>query len=84
MVAGSWRILESTAHKLRAPAAPLIGSAFSSVKGMSVVGAAVATAVLSGSNANITGVATGSATITVKAIDLDNPMTSQSFEVSVP
>ena len=46
--------------------------------------AAVATAVLSGSNANITGVATGSATITVKAIDLDNQMTSQSFEVSVP
>ena len=45
---------------------------------------AVATAVLSGSNANITGVASGSATITVKAIDLDNQMTSQSFEVSVP
>lgn len=45
---------------------------------------AVATAVLSGSNANITGVASGSATITVKALDLDNQMTSQSFEVSVP
>ena len=45
---------------------------------------AVATAVLSGSNANITGVASGSATITVKAIDLDNQMTSQTFEVSVP
>ena len=46
--------------------------------------AAVATAVLSGSNLNITGVATGSATITVRAIDLDNQMTSQTFEVSVP
>ena len=45
---------------------------------------AVATAVRSGSNANITGVASGSATITVKAIDLDNQMTSQTFEVSVP
>ncbi len=45
---------------------------------------AVATAVLSGSNANITAVASGSTTITVKAIDLDNQMTSQSFEVSVP
>ena len=46
--------------------------------------AAVATAVVSRSNVNITGVATGSATITVKATDLDNQMTSQSFEVSVP
>ncbi len=50
--------------------------------------AAVATAVVSGSNANITGVASGvasgTATITVKAIDLDNQMTSQTFEVSVP
>ena len=41
---------------------------------------AVATAVLSGSNANIT----GSSSVTIRAIDLDNQMTSQTFEVSVP
>jgi cyclophilin family peptidyl-prolyl cis-trans isomerase len=45
---------------------------------------AVATAVVSGSNVDITGVATGSTTITVKAFDLDGQMASQTIPVTVP
>ena len=94
-VGGSSRALEDVPINVVAPA-PVVLDPTKLVKVTSVAvvpvlryellssDAAVATAVLSGSNANITGVATGSATITVKAIDLDNQMTSQSFEVSVP
>jgi cyclophilin family peptidyl-prolyl cis-trans isomerase len=43
----------------------------------------VATAVLNGNNVDITGVAAGNTTVTVKAIDLDGQMVSQTIEVTV-
>jgi uncharacterized protein YjdB len=44
----------------------------------------VATAVVSGGNVNVTGVATGTTTITIDAIDLDGNKVSQDFDVTVP
>jgi cyclophilin family peptidyl-prolyl cis-trans isomerase len=45
---------------------------------------AIATAVVNGTNVDITGVATGTTTITVKAIDLDGQMVSQTIPLTVP
>jgi cyclophilin family peptidyl-prolyl cis-trans isomerase len=44
----------------------------------------VATAAVSGGNVNVTGVASGTTTITVEAIDLDGNKISQDFDVTVP
>lgn len=93
-VSGSSRLLEDVPMNVAAPA-PVIMDPTKLVKVTSVATVpvlryevmtsdpAIATAVVSGTNVNVTAVASGTTTVTVKAIDLDNQMTSQTFNVTV-
>jgi cyclophilin family peptidyl-prolyl cis-trans isomerase len=93
-VSGSSRTLEDVPMNVPAPAPDAIDPAklvkVSSVAAVPVLryevqsaNPAIATAVVDGSDVDVTGVSSGSTTITVKAIDLDNQMTSQTFGVGV-
>ena len=93
-VGGSSRTLEDVPMNVAAPA-PIAIDPTKLVKVTSVAAipvlryevlsadATIATVVVNGVNVNITGVAAGTTTITVRAIDLDNQMTSQMFKVTV-